>query len=227
MFCPKCKVEYENWAKECSDCKVTLVYKLPPEPKQESLKYKEVFSTYSQVEAVMIASILDSENITYIFNDNFQAGFSTGPMVLMVREDQVEKAMDLLKNCKLGSNTDEDLKEDKDIEDVKCDTVELTDNIDKDLNKAEDVQDDDYAITRLFRKKIIASIWLCAVAIISTLAIYKTSVFINYTKNILSMLSPLMESGRRTEGRLAVLIVFIFIYLFFKITFWAVKILKN
>ena len=25
MVCPKCKMEYEDWVRECSDCKVPLV----------------------------------------------------------------------------------------------------------------------------------------------------------------------------------------------------------
>lgn len=106
MFCPKCKAEYEDWVKECADCKVTLVYKLQPEPnqgpKQELIKYKEVLSTYNQGDIVKIKSVLDSAGITYYIKDErILSPLWFLPMVLMVREDQALKAIGLLKNYKL------------------------------------------------------------------------------------------------------------------------------
>lgn len=32
MYCPKCRAEYREGFTECSDCRVPLVWELPPEP---------------------------------------------------------------------------------------------------------------------------------------------------------------------------------------------------
>lgn len=103
MFCPQCKTEYENWVKECVDCKIPLIEKLPPEePQQEIKEFKEVLVTYNQGDIIKIKSILDSEGINYYIKD--ERGLSPLwflPMSLMVQEDQVSQTMELLKKYKL------------------------------------------------------------------------------------------------------------------------------
>jgi hypothetical protein len=104
MFCPKCRAEYRVWFTECADCKIPLVPVLPPEPKPEYVEYGEVLSTFNIGDIAIIKSILDKEELTYYFKgDQLHA---VRPMVeparLIVRKDQVQKAIELLKDLDLN-----------------------------------------------------------------------------------------------------------------------------
>lgn len=103
MFCPKCKTEYEDWVKECADCKIPLVVELPAEPKGEPIEYEELLSTYNQGDIAIIKSVLDAENIIYYFKgENFNLLRPlVQPAILMVSKDQLERAKGILKNYKL------------------------------------------------------------------------------------------------------------------------------
>jgi len=107
MFCPKCGVEYREGFTECSDCNVELVAILPEEFQTEEIpqyiEYIEVASTFSQSEIAFLKSLLDSVGITYYFKSEIFA--RVDPLIqssrLMVAKDDVQKAIELLKEHNL------------------------------------------------------------------------------------------------------------------------------
>ncbi len=118
MFCPICRVEYRQGFNKCSDCGVELVAELPPEPPKaepEFVDYKEVLITFNPADIAFIKSVLDGENITYFFQgENFLRMEPMAlPARLMVKTDQVDKVVEILKDIKLkflGINVSDDSK---------------------------------------------------------------------------------------------------------------------
>lgn len=229
-FVQNVKLNMRIGVKECADCKVPLVPKLSAKPeKQHQIEYKELVLFYKQSEIPLIQSILDTENITYFIDgdhfNNLNPNLLDKPAILMVREDQVLEATNLLKDyelefCSLIDYGDENIKENKNIKDVKPDYMPLKDDIEKDFRVNRNVSNKDYTATQLFNKKIFSCAWLCLVACIFIMAIYRTSLFVNYIKNILNALTPL-------NNTFIFVIVFSFVALFFKITFWSFKVLRK
>ena len=99
MFCPKCRTEYVGGIKTCADCGVELVDALPAESHIE-IKFVQILSTYNLVDIALIKSLLDSGDIEYtFFGENFnQAEQLVQPAELLVREDQVDQAKEILKS---------------------------------------------------------------------------------------------------------------------------------
>jgi len=107
MFCPTCRVEYLRGFNKCSDCGVELVATLPPEPPEsvpEFVDYKEVLITFNPADIAFIKSILGAEKIIYFFQgENFLRIQPLAlPARLMVKTDQVEKTVEILKGMKLN-----------------------------------------------------------------------------------------------------------------------------
>lgn len=106
MFCPKCKSEYREGFKECGECKVPLVKALPPESKPEYAEFEEIYSTFNHADIVFVKSVLHDAGIKYfIKGEHFtllQPQF-VEPMKVMVRKDQAEVVLELLKDFKPGS----------------------------------------------------------------------------------------------------------------------------
>ena len=104
MFCPKCRSEYREGFTTCNDCNVPLVSELLPESEPGFVDYKEVLATNSPSDRALIRSILDAEGITYFFQGEYVSAYvyHAIPVRLMVREDQVQKAMDILKDLDLS-----------------------------------------------------------------------------------------------------------------------------
>jgi hypothetical protein len=96
-----------------------LVETLPPEPPEsapEFVDYKEVLATFNPMDIALIKSILDAEEITYFFQGEhfLRARPLALPARLMVRTDQVEEAVEILKDLKLafsGINVSKDSEE--------------------------------------------------------------------------------------------------------------------
>jgi hypothetical protein len=114
MFCPKCSTEYREGFTVCADCEIDLVDVLPKK-KPEFVDFKEVLTTYNPGDVAFIKSILESEGIQYFFKgENFMyVRPLADPARLMIRVDQVEEAVELLKNVQLsfmGINLDKSLK---------------------------------------------------------------------------------------------------------------------
>lgn len=115
MFCPICKSEYVEGISVCKECDVPLVDKLPGEEQTENetqeinkdLKFEEVFVTANQNEIVFIKSLLDEAGIEYYLSGDVSNLFGAlGDSIrLMIREDQVEETLELLKDLDLGSTS--------------------------------------------------------------------------------------------------------------------------
>jgi len=113
MFCPKCKAEYNPGITKCADCDVPLVDKLPEERKEKTslkqthkdTKFEEVIVTFNQGEIAFIRSLLDDAGIEYYFKGDYSnVHLWADPMRLMVRDDQVEKTIKILKKLDFGSS---------------------------------------------------------------------------------------------------------------------------
>ena len=68
--------------------------------------YKKVLETLNPGDIAIIKSILDAAGITYFFQEENYTywGRSVIPPRLMVKEDEVEKAKEVLKDLKLNFN---------------------------------------------------------------------------------------------------------------------------
>jgi hypothetical protein len=114
MFCPKCGLEYQPEYTTCGDCGVQLVSELPA-TKEDNIEFQDILSTSNPGDAAIIKSILDGEGITYIIQGEHVAPFIgyAVPFRSLVRKDQVELAIDLLREFDFSftfgglSNTDE------------------------------------------------------------------------------------------------------------------------
>ncbi len=113
MFCPKCKAEYRSGFTVCADCDVPLVDKLPKERKEKTrlkqthkdAKFEEVIVTFNQGEIAFIKSLLDDAGIEYYLKGDYSnVRLWADPMRLMVRDDQVEKTIKILKKLDFGSS---------------------------------------------------------------------------------------------------------------------------
>jgi hypothetical protein len=104
MFCPVCRYEYIDEVTECPDCQVALVDHLPPEPEPEFVEFMEVLGTYNPADIAFLKSLLDSENIQYFFKgEHFMyVRPLADPVRLMVRSDQVDTVVAMLKDIELS-----------------------------------------------------------------------------------------------------------------------------
>ena len=104
MFCPKCRAEYREGFHTCSDCNVELVDELPPLPEPEFVDFAEILATYNPADVVFLKSLLESEGIQYFFKGEHFMYMRplADPVRLMVRQDQVEEAIELIKDVKLS-----------------------------------------------------------------------------------------------------------------------------
>jgi len=104
MFCPICKSEYRIGYTVCKDCNVKLVHELPPESESEYVEYEEILATHSPSDRVLLKSILDAEGITYFFQGEYATTYlyQALPVRLMVKKDDVAKAVDVIKDLDLS-----------------------------------------------------------------------------------------------------------------------------
>ncbi len=116
MFCPKCKAEYREGFYKCADCKIDLVWELPPEPElpPESEQYVEYinlvnFETYSDRQEAEFAKGLLSANGIYAVvqgdkDPGYDAAFVSGVQLLVKKED-VWEAKKILSEINRPNNT--------------------------------------------------------------------------------------------------------------------------
>ena len=106
MFCPECKAEYVVGITRCPDCNVELVDGSPDleESVPEFVDYREVLSTYSPADVAFLKSYLDNAGIQYFFKgEHFMyVRPLADPVRLMVRTDQFQEAMELLKDVDIS-----------------------------------------------------------------------------------------------------------------------------
>jgi len=67
MFCPICKSEYREGFTQCDECKVKLVQELIEEEIPKKQRLIEIATSLQQSDIGIIKSLLDAENIEYIF----------------------------------------------------------------------------------------------------------------------------------------------------------------
>jgi hypothetical protein len=77
---------------------------LPPLPEPEFVEYKEILATYNPADVVFLKSLLESEGIQYFFKGEHFMYMRplADPVRLMVRQDQVEETVELVKDVKLS-----------------------------------------------------------------------------------------------------------------------------
>ena len=77
---------------------------LEPEPDPEFIDYKEVLATYNPADIAFLKSLLESERIEYFFKgENFMyVRPLADPVRLMIRTDQADDAVALLKDVELS-----------------------------------------------------------------------------------------------------------------------------
>ena len=96
MFCPDCGTEYREGFYECADCKVPLVWELPPEPEPtvDTTELVTVLETYdptliavakSLLQAVGLRCVVLGEGLRYV-----------APIRLQVESRREEEARGLL-----------------------------------------------------------------------------------------------------------------------------------
>jgi hypothetical protein len=107
-FCPKCRDEFQDWAKTCPDCRVDLVAELPPEPAKAKDEPVLVASASNEPEARMWAGILEDNRIPSMvrsYSSEMFQGFppTTSPVQpsnlqfdVYVLQPDLERARDIL-----------------------------------------------------------------------------------------------------------------------------------
>ena len=63
MYCPKCRKQYIENIKECSDCQVPLVEELPEETPLEKIKWVALTPLAGEVYAEMVEEVLQKMDI--------------------------------------------------------------------------------------------------------------------------------------------------------------------
>ena len=111
MYCPQCRSEYIDGVAECPDCRVALVRELSPEKSRgphgeadDDIRYVPLVRTYSVKDVAFIHSVLDGTGIRYYIRGEGLTHLRplADPSVLMVDEESVEDARELLKDLPLS-----------------------------------------------------------------------------------------------------------------------------
>ncbi len=108
MFCPQCKTEYRPGFTECADCRVPLVEQLPPEDPETApdpnSRFVNILETWDLTDIAQIKGALEATGIEYLVQGEvmrFMRPFDQ-PSIVMVREEDAEKAIEALKDLKLS-----------------------------------------------------------------------------------------------------------------------------
>jgi len=112
MFCPKCRSEYLDTVFTCADCNVPLVPFFPEEsdsPRPDPTApgpsdFVEVLTTRNLGDTAAIQTVLDGEGIDYFIIGEGTLAVLPGAESarVMVRKDQVRKAMEVLDELDLS-----------------------------------------------------------------------------------------------------------------------------
>jgi hypothetical protein len=118
MICPECRSEYRQGFSTCADCGVELVPSLPKNPVppavhgsgHEYADFVDVISTQDHGLVSLLRSVLVAEGIGhYVLGDHAISVFGLPePMVIRVREDQAERAFELLDELENDSSEDQE-----------------------------------------------------------------------------------------------------------------------
>jgi hypothetical protein len=107
-FCPKCRDEFQRWVKQCPDCGLELVDRIPPEFLEKSLPVRLVtvadyifsplaYLSQAKLESEGIRSFVFDE---HIINADWLYLIAIGGVKLKVGEADAEKAIRILKEVR-------------------------------------------------------------------------------------------------------------------------------
>ncbi|MBI5376554.1 MAG: DUF2007 domain-containing protein [Candidatus Schekmanbacteria bacterium] len=104
MYCPKCGAEFIEGITVCDDCNVSLVPEPPSPIENEFIEFEEILETSNPGDIAIIKSILGGSDIDFYFNGDFSMDilYHAIPAKLMVSKDQVEEAVELLKDLNIN-----------------------------------------------------------------------------------------------------------------------------
>ena len=101
-YCPKCRDEFQDWVKECPDCKVKLVDELPPLPEEVSREgdLVQVATAPNEIEAQLWKNILEDNGIQSMIKVAESLNLYLSPLALKHRlyvlEEDEQKAREIL-----------------------------------------------------------------------------------------------------------------------------------
>lgn len=112
MFCPNCKAEYRQGFRECSDCHVGLVERLPNAPgrlaKADSTPGDLiVFDTRDQFSAAQLCAFLEAQGIPARMHgptvtNPYDVGGAAGLVQVLVPEEFARRARELQASADAG-----------------------------------------------------------------------------------------------------------------------------
>jgi hypothetical protein len=102
-YCPQCRDEFQDWVKDCPDCKIPLVAELPPQSEHEQVDEPLVYVATAPNESVasMWSGILEEHGIRCVLKGaNLRAAmyYFTYNMTcqIHVSASQAERAKEIL-----------------------------------------------------------------------------------------------------------------------------------
>jgi len=119
MYCPSCGENVDSLESACPDCGVDLVETKPGPPPDPSIALVPVLHTGDAAVIAIAGSLLEAEGIEYLvrgagLQDLFGwgrvgAGYNilTGPAEFVVREDDAQRARELLQDLNTPARTDD------------------------------------------------------------------------------------------------------------------------
>ncbi|HOV72744.1 MAG TPA: DUF2007 domain-containing protein [Candidatus Hydrogenedentes bacterium] len=99
MFCPNCRIEYEEGLDRCGECDAALVAELPPEDEPEYVEWVTVLTTNREDEAMVAESVLGAAGIECNVQGRtlrVLVPMPAGPIQIEVRAEDAEAALELL-----------------------------------------------------------------------------------------------------------------------------------
>jgi hypothetical protein len=101
-YCPNCRDEFQDWVKECPDCKVKLVDELPPLPEEITREGALVHlaTAPNEIEARLWKGILEDNGIQSMIKVAESLNLYLSPLALTHRlyilEEDEQKAREVL-----------------------------------------------------------------------------------------------------------------------------------
>lgn len=109
MICPECHSEYRQGFYTCADCGVELVphFEEKPGEHEKDVSFVTLMETFDIGLAALVQSILLGEGIEfYVLGQHGpQWDIMPAPKIIRVREDQAQRAFELLDHLENGEDT--------------------------------------------------------------------------------------------------------------------------
>jgi len=105
MICPKCKQEYITESSTCPVCNIKvsdrLMQSINSFNSTDELDYEFLLATFNDLDISLVRSVFDHKKINYSVKGIFSYG-SRVPAKVLVRKDQYNVAVDMLKEVRLN-----------------------------------------------------------------------------------------------------------------------------